>query len=466
MAQRSLLFKVSIKLIGLWVMMFLLLLLSLVEGINHFFTLETFSTIETAQNMIGVNANELEEFLEENSQKGFLKRSEIQNFRNVQHLILPVSEKDNIAESTQIYLKEAYKNAFSQQEVNKRYTYEDAESKMFYVIRKVKVLDRDAFLISYMWDVYQRDLTSRLFRDGFKIMSILFVATIITALIIASSITAPVKQTERTVKAIMNQKWVDPPACYLDDEIGRLMQSVFVMQDKLRDRERESRAFLQSVSHDLKTPIMVIRSYAQAIKDDILIENSLEKTVDVIDREAEQLERRVKNLLFLNSLEKLYADKAHFECIRTETFFGNIVERFQMNERGIELKTVGEVRTIYGHREGLETGFSNIVENAIRFASQMITIELAEEGDFSIIRIQNDGPLIEEKVISSLFEAFFRHKEGHFGLGLHISKKIVDYHGGEIKAYNRSPWVVFEVKLPIHLACQIQDAEFEVAEIK
>lgn len=448
MVKRSLFLKVSIKLILLWVLMFCLLILGLGRGIHYFFTLETFSTIENAQSFIGVNTQEMEEILRSQGEAGFLKRSEIQNFRNVRHIILFPKQILNISERTETYLKEAYQNAARQKPDMVRYTYEDKKDKILYVIRKVEADGQEAYLISYMWDVYQRDLTDRLFRDVFKIMIILFIATIVTALFIARSITSPIKQTELTVKAVMNNRRIEPPSVYPDDEIGRLMQSVFVMQDKLRDRERESRAFLQSISHDLKTPVMVIRSYAQAIRDDVLIENSLLKTVDVMDKEALKLEKRIKNLLLLNSMEKLYADKRRFVCIDGEDLFASILERFQMNERGIAIQYVGGLDWVYGDRDGLETAFSNIVENALRYAKSIISIEAVESETGQQIRIQNDGPEIDEGVLENIFEAFYRHKEGHFGLGLYIAQKTLRYHGGTIRAYNQAPWVVFEMTLP------------------
>jgi two-component system sensor histidine kinase CssS len=456
MRESSLFLKVSFKLGVLWVVMFLLFIVGLVSGVNHFFKLETFSTIEKAQEMIGVDENKLENYSIEDNSLGILESSEVQNIRNVQHLVILKKDLENNVVKLD---EEISKNLINQEQAISRYTHMSENGKMFYIVRKIKIYNVEAYLFSYMWDTYQRDLSARLVGDGYKVMLILFWATIITALIITRSITKPIKQTERIVKSIMDQKWVNPPKEYLDDEIGRLMEAVFMMQEKLKDRESESRAFLQSISHDLKTPVMVIRSYAQAIKDDMLIENSLNRTVDVIDREAQYLERRVKNLLFLNSLEKLYADREHFKYINAEWFFENLIERFQMNEKAIELRYISNIKWIYGHEEGLETAFSNIIENGLRFAKRSILIETESKESVEVIRILNDGPSIDETIIDSLFDAFYRHKEGHFGLGLYIAKRIFDYHGGNIVAYNKEPWVVFEIELPKFAMTVIEESK-------
>ncbi|MCG6197942.1 sensor histidine kinase, partial [Anoxybacillus sp. LAT_38] len=75
------------------------------------------------------------------------------------------------------------------------------------------------------------------------------------------------------------------------DEIGRLARSIERMRERLVRQDEAQQAFLQDVSHELKTPVMVIRSYAQSILDGIYPRGDLQGSVQVIDSEAERLEK-------------------------------------------------------------------------------------------------------------------------------------------------------------------------------
>lgn len=76
------------------------------------------------------------------------------------------------------------------------------------------------------------------------------------------------------------------------DEIGKLGHTIEEMRQKLVQKDETERTLLQNISHDLKTPVMVIRGYTQSIKDGIFPKGDLENTVDVIECEALKLEKK------------------------------------------------------------------------------------------------------------------------------------------------------------------------------
>lgn len=76
------------------------------------------------------------------------------------------------------------------------------------------------------------------------------------------------------------------------DEIGKLGHTIEEMRQKLVQKDETERTLLQNISHDLKTPVMVIRGYTQSIKDGFFLKETFENTVDVIECEALKLEKK------------------------------------------------------------------------------------------------------------------------------------------------------------------------------
>jgi two-component system sensor histidine kinase CssS len=79
----------------------------------------------------------------------------------------------------------------------------------------------------------------------------------------------------------------------------------------------------------------------------------------------------------------------------------------------------------------------------------LIRITLKKDGQYAVLEIYNDGPKIDEKHIRHIFDRMYKDKTGNFGLGLAISKKIVDFYKGEITAVNREKGVSFIIKYPL-----------------
>ena len=87
------------------------------------------------------------------------------------------------------------------------------------------------------------------------------------------------------------------------DEIGDLARELVSLQEELKRQEETKEEMVHNISHDLKTPIATIKSYAESIKDGIYPYDTLEKSVDVIIENSERLEQKVYSLLFLNRLD-------------------------------------------------------------------------------------------------------------------------------------------------------------------
>lgn len=108
------------------------------------------------------------------------------------------------------------------------------------------------------------------------------------------------------------------------------------------------------------------------------------------------------------------------------------------NGKNFRLSSNDNSKTIIGDEEKLTRAIINILGNCLRYCSENIEVILKNEGAKTIIIIEDDGPGFEEKDIDDIFERFFKGKGGNYGIGLAITKSIIEKHDGNIVAVNKS----------------------------
>ncbi|MED4754401.1 HAMP domain-containing sensor histidine kinase [Brevibacillus choshinensis] len=285
-----------------------------------------------------------------------------------------------------------------------------------------------------------------------RLLVILSIVNICIAKFISTKITEPLRNLEKKVRKIASKEWEDPIFLDRGDEFGKLASSINMMQESLKKMEMEEEVFLQSVSHDLKTPIMVIHSYSQALADKVYLNDSFEETVAVIIKEAKSLEKKVEKLLYLNSLDYILERTSEFKQLNIKTVLENLVERFSMVHGRVTIQPDLVDLYVWGNEEELTVALENILENNMRYAATTIWITASVVWEHAKERVEilleNDGPPIEVGSFDQLFNHFYKGKNGKFGLGLFITKKIIQFHGGEVNAENKGSRVAFKISLP------------------
>lgn len=318
--------------------------------------------------------------------------------------------------------------------------------KILFIISPLKSgYSEKAYLITYM--PYFVD--NRILYSIMVIGAIFIIIGFFAAKIAARHISKPLKELENYTKKIASKDWKEPIEINGDEEIANLANSMNIMQKKLKYADEDEKMFLQSISHDLKTPVMVIMSHAQAIIDGIYID-SVEKTAQIIKDEAIRLEKKIKQMLYLNTLDYVLENNAQNEIINLNDLLEEMVLRFKVFSCNTEEEFSKNNITIFGNEEKVRISIENILDNAIRYVNEKIKLSLKEEDNFATIEIYNDGDKISDKSIDKIFDNLYKDKKGKFGLGLAISKKIINFYGGEIKAVNRDIGVSFIIKYPIY----------------
>src|SRR5699024_4945617 len=235
--------------------------------LRDFFTNEIYSTIDSAQDII-LNEYTMEDFWNENIINE--NPNVLEDIRSVNHVLIYGNNQIILDSPISTDFLDQIKESISKQEDNRAYYKGDLEDEnLLYVITKGKSLGHDTYLVSYMDDSYRQDLVSTLFTKLLSVMGIVFLLTWIPALLLSRYLSKPLVDLESRVKNLSKNNWDESINLGRKDEIGKLGNSVEKLRKQLIRQDKAERNFLQNISHELKTPVMVIRSYSQAIKDGI-----------------------------------------------------------------------------------------------------------------------------------------------------------------------------------------------------
>lgn len=221
--------------------------------------------------------------------------------------------------------------------------------------------------------------------------------------------------------------------------------------------EKLHQTLLNSVSHELRTPITALIGSASALADDLTAANAEARkglTSEVVNA-ARRLDRVVENLLDVSRLEKgtLQLKKEWFEL---GDLIGLVKSELRDDVQGKSIELSGEGTVLFeGDFQLLDHALSQIVLNAAKYGHPGTKIEVSsrQEGSQAKILVRDEGPGLPAGLESQVFEKFFRAPgtpAGGIGLGLSIAKNIVELHGGQIVARNRSDkrGAEFEIGLP------------------
>lgn len=423
--------------------------------LRDFFTKEIFATIESAQITMADVSSLDDDLLRGNS--GMQRRGQGQMMmhsnRIVNHLIISSQGIVNSSSLPADFLVRVQEQAEQQVIDRQRYSDQVGEDKIFYVITRAISAGEEAFLVSYMWDSYREDLVQTLFSRLVIILVVVFLLSWIPALGMARYLSRPLVILGEKVKKLSKREWQEPIILARSDEIGQLGDYIEQLRLQLLAQDEAQQSFLQNVSHELKTPVMVIRSYVQAIKDGIFPKGNLENSTEVIDTEALRLEKIISNLLYLNKLDYLASHQPVYAQIRIDRVIENVVERLRWQRPELNWVVQLTPLTIIGNVEQWVVVMENLLDNQIRYAGSKIEITLQKdindiiESNKGLLHIYNDGPGIEEENLARIFDRFQIGKQGEFGLGLTIVSRVVAMHGGEIWAQNETAGVSFFVRL-------------------
>ena len=247
------------------------------------------------------------------------------------------------------------------------------------------------------------------------------------------------------------------------NEDNNLMSIIALVRDisKFREADDLKDMFISTVSHELKTPVALIKGYASTMQlDDPHWDKALvHESFAVIEEEADRLTNMINSLL---DASRLYAGALTLN--RTNINLGKLAEKVtermqtQTDKHTIVSQVPGDLPPVYGDADRIEQVISNLISNAIKYSPGgeiLITGEV--EADFVKISVTDEGPGLQNEDLKHVFERFYRSKKTAnsakgVGLGLYLSYGIITGHGGKMTAQNRTDrsGAIFSFTLPLN----------------
>lgn len=306
----------------------------------------------------------------------------------------------------------------------------------YYLIEKV---ESNKYLISLVFSDYSKSLINDLKVQVIDIFYLAFLVIGIVLFIWVSSLIKPLKLIKNYIDNIKNDK----PAklnIQRNDEIGILSSSLIEMKNEIDKQNKIKEEMIHNISHDLKTPIALIKTYVQSIKDDVYPYGDKASSCDVIIENTERLEKKVKSLLYLNRLDYL-KDLDNNQVCNMKELIEHMFYQLQAINEEIDIEVNLDEVIFNGNEEQWRVCLENIIENAFRYVNSKIRIILKD----NYLEIYNDGSKIEGE-LERLFKPYEIGTKGQFGLGLSIVYKTVKMYGYQVEAINRDIGVSFVIR--------------------
>lgn len=224
------------------------------------------------------------------------------------------------------------------------------------------------------------------------------------------------------------------------DDYDRIIDNLNMMAAELEKTDTLSNDFIANVSHEIKTPLAIIRNYASALKDDKLDKSKRNEYLETLIMASKRLTNLITNILKLNKMEN-----QEILPERKEIDLGELVRECviasedAIEERGLTLECDIEDATILSDASFIEIVVNNLLSNAIKFTESGGKIKVSVrqiEGDKVALKVADTGLGMTAEIGKNIFNKFYqgdtsRASEGN-GLGLALVKKVIDTLGGEI----------------------------------
>ena len=272
------------------------------------------------------------------------------------------------------------------------------------------------------------------------------VLALIVVQLLARGMTSPLREMARASAAMSAGDYSQRVRATSRDEVGELARAFNSMAAELAEVDRFRRDLVANVSHELRTPISALQAVLENLVDGV--QEPDQETLDTMLRQVERLGRLVTQLLDLSRLEsgalpfepRQFALAPVLEAVAAEA-------RLRGDPVGIDVQVAPADLTVHGDPERVHQVVANLLSNALAHSPPSTTVEVraqAHDGHVAIA-VADEGPGIPPDEAARVFERFYRvdaaraASDGGAGLGLAITRWIVDLHGGSIRPEQRRP---------------------------
>jgi len=288
-------------------------------------------------------------------------------------------------------------------------------------------------------------------RDILIVCGVALAVTVMLSFYLAGTIARPIRrlaQAADQVRSGKGRQFEIPDFSRRGDEIGDLSDSLRAMTDALWARLDAIEAFAADVAHEIKNPLTSLRSAVETVAR-VEDPDQQKKLMSIILDDVQRLDRLISDISDASRLDAELS-RAETDTVEIGELLRALVAVQEAGERvdgpRFRLEVLDHQDLAVPGLEGrLGQVFRNLISNAVTFSPPGGTIRLSaqRQGGDVVVSIADEGPGIPEGKLEAVFQRFYTERPAgekfgtHSGLGLSISKQIVDAHGGSIRAENR-----------------------------
>ena len=345
----------------------------------------------------------------------------------------------------------------------------ETSDKYFYQFSRLQPLDTGLILVTRL----SRQKINSTAKTNLYLRILLLIITIavislILIMAIAKSIFNGLNNIQTSSSQLAEGK-LDSPISYNEDphkqnEFICILKSLEKMRCELVEMQERKNHFIMGISHDLRTPVAVIKGYSEAIQDDVITEKEeIKKSIELIEQKATQLEsmidtlinfmklniKEIKENLVNDSITKIINDFGKYAQVTGTLFKRNVTVNISINE---DIQVPLNIQLV-------QRSFENIFSNAIRYTKENDSIDITaytkktNNKNTLFLKIKDTGCGIDKKDLDYIFDLFYRgttsRQEEGMGIGLAVVKNIMDTHGWKISVESqKGHGTCFTIKIP------------------
>ncbi|MFN2354933.1 MAG: ATP-binding protein, partial [Desulfopila sp.] len=276
------------------------------------------------------------------------------------------------------------------------------------------------------------------------------IAGVAAALFLARSIVHPLRELKHGLKNISSEKDFEEIHINRQDEFGELAAAFNDMSRQLKDEEDLRSEFIATLSHEIRTPLSSIRESVNMLLEGVLggVNEKQQKFLDIAQSEIFRIGDLLKHLLQVSRLDS-ESRKVTSILMDPNTLVlevsRSLIPTAKAKKVAMKLHKMADPPVIIGVKKELQQVLFNVLENAIKFSPREgeVTIRLFVDanGESLTYQVADQGPGVSEQEESLIFSKYYRAKNARshvdgVGLGLSISKRIIQFHGGDIYVKN------------------------------
>ncbi len=274
-------------------------------------------------------------------------------------------------------------------------------------------------------------------------------AAMLAVYFISEKISSPLKEMSRAAKQYASGKFDVRVPVRGSDEVAELALAFNNMANSLATVEDQRRSFLANVSHDLRTPMTTIAGFIDGILDGAIPQEKQPYYLELIAGEVRRLSRLVASLLDISRIQagdRKFTMTAFDICEMARQILISFEQRIDEKKLNIEFECDRDNMTVYADRDAIHQVLYNICDNAVKFTNPggVYRINITAHDKKTFVSVFNEGQGIPEAELPYVFDRFYKSDKSRgldktgVGLGLYITKTIMDAHNEEI--WVKSVW--------------------------